>query len=335
MNSQLWRLAFYYENQLQMERQKGVDAVQEQQTIKLKCKRLEIQVALLKEEKLSLDKEKMQLKIKVAAHASTRSILTQQLKEKDDELLMWKRKEKLQCDQKTQEVVKENSASFRLTNEGKEKELSDEHQRQGLKVQQEKERLKLELHHETKHEVQDEDDRRERHVRTLRELEQYCIELERNCIELKAQVVDVESKRTADAKKHEKIMTEAEKQYATTMNIVEVKLVEVQNQFAVSEANQFTKLHEYEENLAEVLRKLRDQQESSDQHLHKLQCDLEAAQTQLGMSKAELDKEGKKHEKQLNCVLQQLHDQRHDNERYAMALCDLESKLSTTQKGAW
>ncbi|CAH0514526.1 unnamed protein product [Peronospora belbahrii] len=293
MNSQLWRLAFHYENQLQMERQKGVDAVQEQQTIKEKCERLEIQVALLKEEKLSLDKEKMQLKIKVAAHASTRSILTQQLKEKDDELLMWKRKEKLQCDQKTQEVVKENSASFRLTNEGKEKELSDEHQRQGLKVQQEKERLKLELHRETKHEVQDEDDRRERHVRTLRELEQYCIELERNCIELKAQ------RTVCDDDEHR-----GSKVGGSAKSICSIGGKPVPQNYTSTRKN-----------LAEVLRKATGISKKVAMNICiSLQCDLEAAQTQLGCLK-------------LNWI-----KKRHDNERYAMALCDLESKLSTTQK---
>ncbi|CAH0517477.1 unnamed protein product [Peronospora belbahrii] len=92
-----------------------------------------------------------------------------------------------------------------------------------------------------------------------------------------------------------------------TMNIVEVKLVEVQNQFAVSEANQFTKLHEYEENLVEVLRKAMGSVRKTAINIC-ISCNVtwKRRRRNLGCLKLELDKEGKKHEKQLNCVLQQL-----------------------------
>ncbi|CAI5705673.1 unnamed protein product [Peronospora farinosa] len=312
---------------LHKEKNKVLDAVLEQQQIKEKYELLETQVDMLKEKKSYLEKEMKEMEIQLETQARTSSTLTQQLKEKEEDILKWKREEMLQFDEKRNELMEEVNVRLRREKEVREKELYDTYEQKMLELQGENELLKVELNCEKEKKFRDEDEIRERHERALNELE-------RNCAELKAHIADMESERTADVKKYEEALKEAEEQHATTVKSLEVKLVEVQKQLAASKANRSTERQEYEENLAEVLKKLQDQREDRDQHvstIRRLQSDLEVAQTQLEMSKAELAKEVKNNQERLNGMLQQLRDQQHNEERNAMIVRDLESKLSEAQ----
>ncbi|CAI5719342.1 unnamed protein product [Peronospora farinosa] len=312
---------------LHKEKNKVLDAVLEQQQIKEKYELLETQVDMLKEEKSHLEKEMKEMEIQLETQARTSSTLTQQLKEKEEDILKWKREEMLQFDEKRNELMEEVNVRLRREKEVREKELYDTYEQKMLELQGENELLKMELNCEKEKKFRDKDKIRERHERALSELE-------RNCAEMKAHIADMESERTADVKKYEEALKEAEEQHATTVKSLEMKLVEVQKQLAASKANRLTERQEYQENLAEALKKLQDQREDRDQHvstIRRLQSDLEVAQTQLEMSKAELAKEVKNNQERLNGMLQQLRDQQHNEERNAMIVRDLESKLSEGQ----
>ncbi|CAI5718536.1 unnamed protein product [Peronospora destructor] len=268
-----------------------------------------------------------EMEIQLETQARTSRTLTQQVKEKEEEIMKWKSQEILQFNEKRNELMEKVNARWRRENEVREKKLYDKSEQKTLELQKENELLKVELNREKEKKFRNEGDIRERHERALNELE-------RNCAKLKAHIADTESERIADVKKHKEALKETEEQHATTVNSLEKKLVKVHKQLAASKAKRSTETQENEENLAEVLKKLQDQGEDRDQHvvtIRKLHSDLEVAQTQLETSEAELAKEVKNNQERLNGILQQLRDQRHNEERNAMIVRDLESKLSEAQ----
>ncbi|KAF4134327.1 hypothetical protein GN958_ATG16459 [Phytophthora infestans] len=219
------------------------------------------------------------------------------------------------------EILKQDKKTLEEENHTLHKNLATHAQTSRILQQQVQEKdEELTVHEKT---IQEQKERQERYITTLRDLENTC-EM------FKTQDAASEAKRSAETKEYEAKLADIQETYTFKVAKLENELETTHKQLTAATTSRAIELKEQDVKFQAVLDKLR-QQEQQATTLRDLETNFADVQAKLTIAETKLADGVKQYEQQLAQASQKLLVQEQDHEQHVSSLRDVENELARVQ----